>query len=926
MQRFFRIFLAGTIISALFSNTLQAQTAADTIPVSVNPELQHIFDAKIPKEYVIAGVKVVGAKYLDQSLLLSISGLSVGDQVNIGGGTPPDAFSKAVTNLWKQNLFSNVQLFITRLDGKNIYMEIDVAERPRLSNFYFKGIRKGEAEDLEPKTGLVRSRVVNENTKLTAIQNIQKFYTDKGYQSADVRVVEKPDLGAKNFETLTFYITKGNKVRISEINFFGNDNATDNKLKSQMKGTKEMSRLTLFPPPHETVYGVKPQITWDEFVQNYDYLFPVKIAQFLDPYLRFKLFTSAKFNQTKYDEDKQKVIDYYNSVGYRDANITEDTTYFTSRGTLNVDIKLSEGEKYYFGNIKWKGNTKYSDSLLTLILNIHKGDLYNLGLLNKKLGVETTAEGGDIKGLYMDDGYLFFRIDPVETRVYHDTIDYEIRMVEGPQATIKNISISGNDKTKEFVIRRELRTIPGEKFSRTEVIRTEREIAQLGFFNQEKIGINPIPHPEDGTVDIDYTLEEKSSDQLELSAGWGGNIGLTGTLGVTFNNFSLSNIFNKKAWDPLPSGDGQKLSARIQANGKSYRAENLSFTEPWFGGKKRNSLTVSFYNTRYSNAYSYNAATGSYQTNRSDTSHLNILGVGIALGKQLRWPDDYFTLTYALNYNVYELRKYYGYFPDMTTGNSNNLNVKLTLARSSIDNPQYPSRGSNFMLSVQATPPYSQLGDNPEHYTSIQDKYRYVEYHKWRMNAEWFIPLGVGTGEDKNHQLVFHVAGKFGYMGRYSDELPISPFERFQLGDAGLTNNFGILGYDIISQRGYPVYYNSNPKINPDNGTSSTGTTNPNNLFTIFNKYVAELRYPFSLSPTSTIYGLTFFEAANGWYDFQHYNPFLLRRSVGLGMRFFLPMFGLLGFDYGVGLDRLQPGQGLKNAGRFTFMLGYEPE
>jgi len=924
MQRFFRIFLAGIIISASFSNTLRAQTTDTTHPVSVNPELQNILTAKIPKEYIIAGVKVVGTKYLDESLLLSISGINVGDQVSLGLGAPGESFSKAVLNLWKQSLFSNVQIYLVRLEGKNLYVEIDVTERPRLSNFYFKGIRKGEAEDLEPKTGLVKSHVVTENIKLTAIQNIQKFYTEKGFQSADVRVEEKKDPGAKNFETLTFYITKGTKVRISEINFFGNKSASDAKLKSEMKGTQEMSRLTLFPVEHKTVYGPKPQISWNEFVSNYDFLFPTKIKTFMDPYVRLKLFTSAKFNQTKYEDDKQKLIDYYNSIGYRDANIVDDTTYYTSKGTLNVDIKMSEGHKYYFGDIKWKGNTKYSDSLLSLLLNIHKGDLYNLGLLNKKLGIEPSQEGGDVKGYYMDDGYLFFRIDPVETRVYNDTIDYEIRMVEGPQATIKNINISGNDKTKEYVVRRELYTVPGDKFSRQLVIRTQRQIANLGFFNQEKIGINPVPHLEDGTVDIDYTLEEKSSDQLELSAGWGGNIGLTGTLGVTFNNFSLNNIFHKKAWDPLPSGDGQKLSARIQANGKSYRAENLSFTEPWFGGHKRNSLTVSVYNTRYSNAYAYNYATGSYQTNHSDTSHLNIIGVGVALGKALRWPDDYFTLTYALNYNVYQLRSYYGYFPDMTTGNSNNINVKLTLARSSVDNPQFPRNGSNFMLSVQATPPYSQLGDDPKNYTSIQDKYRFVEYHKWRLNAEWFIPLGVGTGEDKDHQFVFHVAGKFGYMGRYDSQLPISPFERFQLGDAGLTNNFGILGYDIISQRGYPVYYNSDPKINPDNGT--TGTTNPNQLFTIFNKYVAELRYPFSLSPTSTIYGLTFFEAANGWYDFQHYNPFLLRRSVGVGMRFFLPMFGLLGFDYGIGLDRLQPGQGLKNAGRFTFMLGYEPE
>ena len=921
MQRFCRVFLAGFILSALFFTSLRAQTT-DTLPASVNPELQHIFDSKIQKEYTVSGIKVTGAKYLDASLLLSVSGLSVGDVVKIPGG---DVFSKALTNLWNQKLFSNVEIDITRLEGKNIWLEIVVQERPRLSNFYFKGIRKGEAEDLEPKTALVRSRVVTENMKLTAIQNIQKFFTDKGFQSADVRVEEKPDPGgAKNFETLTFYITKGPKVRVDDINFFGNENATDNKLMSKMKGTHEMSRLTLFPVEKRAVYGYRPGITFHDFVHNYDFMIPTKIKDFMDPYVRFKLFTSAKFNQSKYDEDKDHLIEYYNSIGYRDASITADTTYYTSAGTMNVDMKISEGHKYYFGDIVWKGNTKYSDSVLTLILNIHRGDLYNLGMLNKRLGVDPAPEGGDIKSLYMDDGYLFFRIDPVETKVNHDTIDYEIRIVEGPQATIKNINISGNDKTKEYVVRRELRTIPGDKFSRRAVISDNRTIANLGFFNQEKIGINPVPHIEDGTVDINYSVEEKSSDQLELSAGWGGNIGLTGTLGVTFNNFSLSNIFHKKAWDPLPSGDGQKLSARIQANGKSYRAENLSFTEPWFGGKKRNSLTVSVYNTRYSNAYAYNYATGSYVTNHSDTSHLNIIGVGLALGKALRWPDEYFTLTYALNYNVYQLRSYYGYFPDMATGNSNNINVKLTLARYNVDNPTFPHSGSNLMLSVQATPPYSQLGNNPDNYTSIQDKYRFVEYHKWRLNAEWFIPLGVGRGEDKNRQFVLHVAGKFGYIGRYSNQLPISPFERFQLGDAGLTNNFGILGYDIISQRGYPVYHSSDPTVNPDNGT--TGSVNPNQLFTIFNKYVMELRYPLSLSPTSTIYGLGFFEAANGWYDFQHYDPFTLRRSVGLGMRFFLPMFGLLGFDYGIGLDRLQPGQGIRNAGRFTFMLGYEPE
>jgi outer membrane protein insertion porin family len=550
-------------------------------------------------------------------------------------------------------------------------------------------------------------------------------------------------------------------------------------------------------------------------------------------------------------------------------------------------------------------------------LGIRKGDIYNLETLNKKLGKSAAAEGGDISGIYQDDGYLFFNTDPVETAVYNDTIDYEIRIIEGPQATIKNIRIYGNDRTKEHVIRRELRTIPGEKFSRTDLMRSQREIAQLNYFNQEKIGIDPRPNPDDGTVDINYTVEEKSSDQLELSAGWGGFIGLTGTLGISFNNFSVRNIWKKQAWDPLPMGEGQKLSLRVQSNGKAFRSYNFSFTEPWFGGKKRNALTVSVFNTKF--GQTIDPLTGMFDPNAANSKYISTTGATVSLAKQLKWPDDFFSLSVGLNYTRYKLSDYAidpRNLPGFDNGVVNNVNLKIALQRSSIDQPLYPKSGSTFLFSVQATPPYSLFNKNIQ---TSANPYKWIEYHKWRMNGEWFVPLGKPHGEDRNKQFVIRAAAKFGFLGRYNSELGMSPFERFQVGDAGLSNQFALLGFDIIAHRGYPVYENSNPKINPDQQRASQ-------YFTIFNKYSVELRYPLSLNPSSTIYALGFYEAANGWYTFKDYNPFKLRRSVGLGMRFFLPMFGLLGFDYGVGLDRYTPNGSMKDAARFTFMLGFEPE
>lgn len=913
MQKLYKFLVLALVTSLVsFSALSQQTTESDTTITSIDADLINIFNQKTAKKYKISAVKVVGNLFFDENLLISIANINVGDEVAIPGG---DNFSKAITKLWGQNYFSNVEIFITKLEGRNIDIEIAVTERPRLSKFFFKGVRKSESEDLSGKTGLVPNRVITENMKISAVEAIKKFYAEKGFLDTKVEIVERKDTTFANTLALDFIVDKGPKVKINNINFGGNT-VDGNKLKKQFKDTKEQSRLTLYPTFDKGQLFPAKKYLFQQYMRETGFLSFTKTRKVLDPYVRIKL-TSAKFDEKKYTGDKENILDYYNTLGYRDAVIEKDTIYHTQRGSLNIDLKINEGHRYYFGNITWRGNTKYSDSVLTRILGIRKGDIYNLGTLNKKLGKSAAPDGGDVSGLYQDDGYLFFRTDPVETAVYNDTIDFEIRIMEGPQATIKNIRISGNDRTKEYVIRRELRTIPGEKFSRTDLIRSQREIAQLNYFNQEKIKIDPVPNPEDGTVDINYGVEEKSSDQLELSAGWGGYIGLTGTLGVSFNNFSIRNIFTKKAWDPLPMGDGQKLSLRVQSNGKAFRSYNFSFTEPWLGGKKRNALTVSVYNTKY--GQTYDPLTGMYDPGVADSRYISTTGATLSLAKQLKWPDDYFSLSMGLNYTRYKLKNYLidpTNLPGFDNGVVNNINFRIALQRSSVDAPLFPRSGSTFLMSLQVTPPYSLFDKG---IANAANPYNFIEYHKWRFNGEWYVPLGKPHGEDGSKQLVLKAAAKFGFLGRFNADLKISPFERFQVGDAGLSNQFALLGYDIIAHRGYPVYDNSNPKINPDRQNASQ-------YFTIFNKYTLEMRYPLSLNPSSTIYALGFFEAANGWYSFKDYNPFKLRRSVGLGMRFFLPMFGLLGFDYGIGLDRFTPNGAMKDAARFTFMLGFEPE
>ncbi len=842
-----------------------------------------------PREYEIAGITVSGAKYLDEDLLLAVTGLTVGQKVQFPND---DRIARAVRNLWKQELFSDIDITITRFINDKVFLNIQVEERPKLSRYNFKGIKKGEATELKDKLNLIRSRVFTEGSKKESIARIRKFYEDKGYGNTEVQVHERGDSAAINSVIVTFDIKKGVKTRVNQINISGNENASNMRLKRTLKSTKEMPRLSLHPADNIHVYEGSPR-SFGRYLRKMHFLSPSRTLEALNPYFRYNIFASSKFNEQKFQTDKQSLIAYYNSLGYRDADIDNDTLYRLPNGNLNIDLKVKEGSRYYFGDITWRGNTKYTNEELSRVLGIKRGDVYNQELLDARLGKQLSPEGGaDISSLYMDDGYLFFNIQPVEISVVDDTINYEMRITEGQQATIRNVLITGNDRTNEHVIRRELRTLPGNKFSRADLIRSQREIANLNFFDQERIGIQPKPHPEDGTVDIEYSLVEKSSDQLQLSAGFGGGVRFYGNIGVIFNNFSIRNLTKLKNWDPLPVGDGQRFSVNYQSNGAYYNSLSTSFTEPWLGGRRPNALTTSFMYSKFSGV-----AWGSGDPN---SSFLRVAGGGVSLSKRMKWPDDFFIFTYGVNYQNYRLKQY-SLIPNFNDGFSNNLYLKFVLARYSVDQPLYPRSGSNVAFTFQVTPPFSAFsGKDDFSNETASEKYKWIEYHKYRFTADWYQKI-VGN-------LVLKLSTKYGFLGYYNPTIGFSPFERFQLGGDGLQMNSFFIGKDIISQRGYEVY--------ADNAT-------------IFNKYTAEIRYPFSLSPTSTIYGLVFMDAANAWNNFKEYNPFKLNRDAGVGIRIFLPMFGLLGLDYGVGFDRYNPAQGVtdfKSISRFTFMLGFEPD
>jgi outer membrane protein insertion porin family len=836
--------------------------------------------------YTIGGIAVAGTKYFDEDLLITVTGLSVGDDIKLQND---DKVSRAILNLWKQNFFSNISIDVDRVQGNEVFLIINLTERPRLSKFNFKGIKQNEANDLKDKLPLVKSKVITEATRVNVVEIIKKFYYEKGYLNAKAKIIDRPDTNFLNTQILTIVIDKGLKSKINQVNISGNQNAEAMKIKSKMKGSKEMVRFSLHPV--KDAYGNSiARGTFDEYLKGKGYLSISKTLTYLDPFVRYKVMSASKFNQKKFDEDKQAIVEYYNALGYRDAAIVRDSVYRGKDGNLDIDVVVDEGRKYYFGDIKWRGNTKYSDSLLNLFLGIKRGQLFNQDLMDRRLGKIPSGEGGeDITSLYMDDGYLYFNVDAQENSVDGDTINFDMKMNEGVQATIGNIVINGNDKTHENVIRREIRTLPGSKFSRADLIRSQREISNLGFFDAEKIGIQPKPKP-DGTVDIEYNVVEKSSDQLELQAGFGGALGITGTLGLGFNNFSLKNIFNAKAYDPLPMGDGQKLNIRGQANGKWYNSLSASFTEPWLGGKKPTALQLSFYRT-YFGGQAYTADTSN--------SYMVTIGASANVIKRLKWPDDNFVLTYGLNYQLYKLNNYNQFSRDLfSTGTANNIFAKINISRYSIDQPLYPRSGSNISFTASFTPPYS-IFRNAALDSTKQQKFKWIEYHKYRFTAEWYQRI--------KGNLILKVAAKHGYVGNYNPSIT-TPFERFQVGGNGLTG-YSIYGKDIIAQRGYDVYVESG---------------------IIFNKYSVEMRYPFSLNPSSTIYGIAFFDAANAWNSYKNLNPFKLNRDAGVGIRVFLPMFGMLGLDYGMRFDSnsqnpITPDKPFKNT-TIQFMLGVEPD
>lgn len=799
-----------------------------------------------PEELEIASInfETEQKSSLDQSILKMLSGLIVGEKVSI----PGERISNAIQALWKQGLFTDISVSATRAENEKVHLTFNLQERPRLSKFTFSGVKKNEADDLREQVNLIRGKPVNDNLVVTTRQTVKEFFVDKGFMNVQVDVLTEPDTSLGGGAIMKIKVDKRARIKIHKITFTGNEHVKSSKLKRKMKDTKE------------------------------------------NPW--YSIFTSSKFIKEKYKEDKEKMLKVYFDKGYKDAIISFDTVYKYDEKRVNIDIQISEGSQYFFRDIKWLGNTKYSSEQLSKVLGIKKGDIYNQANLEQNLFMN--AAESDVSSLYMNDGHLFFQVTPVETFVDKDSVDIEMRVYEGKQATINKVVIVGNEKTNDHVILREIRTKPGQLFRRSDIIRTQRELSQLGYFDPEKMGVNPIPNPQDGTVDIEYTVEEKPSDQLQLSGGWGAGR-LIGNMGVAFNNFSAKKIAKKGAWRPLPGGDGQRLSINASTTGRAFQSYNFSFTEPWLGGKKPNSLTVTIYHSLFGNGAPKN------DPNRSLTKNTGII---LGYGRRLKWPDDYFTLTHSLSYQYYELVNSTNFI--IPNGFANNLSFTTTLSRNSIDAPIYPRSGSQVSLSLQVTPPYSAIaGTTADELVTAEQRVKWVEFHKWKFDAQWFNRV-VGN-------LVIMTRANFGFVGQYNDLKGISPFERFQLGGTGLTGlTWGaqFLGSEIVGMRGY-----EDRSVSNQLGMSGVGNE------PVYNRLTMELRFPVSLNPSATVFALAFLEGGNAWTSIREFDPFSIKRSTGVGVRVFLPMFGLLGLDYGYRLDDL-PGYPTMQKGIFHFIIG----
>lgn len=874
--RIIAFILALMAISPFKSNAFELANVvpADTI---YNP---NVIYSPIPKVYEIAGIKVSGVDHVDDYVIIGYSGLSVGEKIEI----PGDAITNAVKRFYRQGLYSKVQIKLEKVVGDKAWLEIVLRQQPRLSEMKYIGVKSNEKKDLEERLSMIPGQQITPNIIARAEQIIRNYYAAKGFKNAYVKIVQHNDLSKENQVILDVNVNKNNKIKVNKIYIDGNEVLSDNKLKRTMKKTNENGNI-------------------------------------------LNLFRQKKFVDTDFADDKNRIIEKYNELGYRDAKITFDSVAQFDDKHVDVYLKVDEGQKYYISDIRWVGNTVYATDDLNSVLGINPGDVYNQKLLNKR----TQEDDDAVANLYLDKGYLFFQLVPIEENIKGDSIALQMRIMEGPQARINQVIINGNDRLYEKVIRRELRVRPGELFSKSDLMRSAREIAQTGHFNPENMDIRPQPNESDGTVDILFNLESKANDQIEFSFGWG-QTGITGRLALKFTNFSVKNLFNPSTYKGLiPQGEGQTFTVSVQTNAKYYQQYSISFLDPWFGGKRPNSLSVSayysrqtginssYYNNNWANAYNnslygyqygygYNSDyySYSYQNAYDPNKVLQMAGVSVGFGKRLNWPDDYFTFQAELSYQWYYLKNW-DYLYYMNNGVSNSLVLGLTLARSSIDNPLYTRRGSTFSLSIQATPPVSTFVKKDWkalYYAgtdeSKKEMYKWIEYWKVKFKSKTFTPL---TDPDGQWTLVLMTRADFGLLGYYNRYVK-TPFETFYVGGDGMTGSY-TYATETIGMRGY-----ENGQFTP---WGKEGYA--------YGRFTLELHFPFMLSPSTTIYGIAFVEAGNSWTDVKDFSPFDLKRSAGVGARIYLPMVGFMGIDWAYGFDKVY---GVKGGSHFHFILGQE--
>jgi outer membrane protein insertion porin family len=822
----------------------------------------------MPKKYVIEDITVTGVTHNDKNNIINISGLAKGDIISVPGD---DRFRQAVKRLWGQNAFGNVEINPVKIEGEKIWLEIVLTERPRIMKWEILGVKKSKAKDINDILTIRRGTSLSDYVIKSNIEKIKKYYAEKGYLNTEVDAQVKTDTLISNSVNLIFTIDRKKKMKIREIIFDGNENMKSRKLRGAMKNTKQRKGFSFL-----------------------------------------SLFKSKKFVESKYEEDKDNLLDYYNRKGYRDAEIVSDSVYRISENRLKIGLKIHEGKRYYFRNISWVGNTKVPTFALSEHLNIQKGDVYDQVLLEERLNLD---EQSVATYFYQDHGYIFSRMTPVETNIVGDSIDLEIHVFEGEQAHISRVTISGNTKTNEHVIRRELRTVPGDLFSVSKFKESIRMLQSMRYFDAEELGKKATGFIADnmaeGTVDINYDFTEVSQDQFELSGGWGANM-FVGSVGVRFSNFSAKRLFDLKSWRPIPTGDGQELGLRFQTNGKRYQQFSVNFMEPWLGGRKPIGLSFSAYYSRQTSAYNpyldysgyggYGSGYG-YGYNYYDYDSgesMQVMGMSVGLSHRLKWPDQLFSLSYNLNLQRYQLRNWTGGFL-FSNGNSNNFSLSVAFGRSSTNHQIYPTQGSTVSVGVQFTPPYSLFADRNYKEMKDTEKYKWIEYHKWHFNGTFFTPL---TTDNK---LVLMARANFGYLGYYNKKWGYSPFEGFIVGGGGMSG-YVMYGQENIALRGY-----EDNSLTPIRNNAYTGN--------VYNRYTLELRYPVIQQPASYIFLLTFLEGGNCWESIDKFNPFDIKRSVGVGVRVHLNIVGTLGLDWGYGLDRI-PGRDMKR-GQLHFVMGH---